>query len=153
MYTYYNTNVCIHNRTIGGFQLAVRLDSKRRRLKKGEYESKDGYYTYRVMLEGKRYILSANSLSELRDKEDEFYENLESGIDIDKSKITINDIADKYLSDKKRTVQITTYHTMLAIYDRYARNSIGKKRLLDLKRSHVKDFYLDLIIGLQNMHL
>lgn len=121
--------------------MSVRLDSKRRRLKKGEYESKDGYYTYRVMLEGKRYILSANSLSELRDKENEFYDNLDSGIDIDKSKITINDIADKYLSDKQRTVQVTTYHTMLAIYDRYARNSIGKKRLLDLKRSHVKDFY------------
>ena len=30
---------------------------------------------------------------------------------------------------------------------RDARNSIGKKRLLDLKRSHVKDFYLDLISG------
>ena len=127
--------------------MAVRLDSKRRRLKKGEYERKDGRYSFRVMIEGKRHILTANSLSELRDKEDEFYENLESGIDIDKSKITINDIADKYLSDKKRTVQITTYHTMLAIYDRYARNSIGKKRLLDLKRSHVKDFYLDLISG------
>ena len=127
--------------------MAVRLDSKRRRLKKGEYEHADGRYTYRVMIEGKRYLITTYSLQELREKEEKFYNDLEKGIDLDKSKLTINDIADKYLSNKKRTVQITTYHTMTAMYDRYVRDSIGKKRLADLKRSNVKDYYLDLISG------
>ena len=127
--------------------MAVRLDSKRRRLKKGEYEHADGRYTYRVMIEGKRYLITTYSLQELREKEEKFYSDLEKGIDLDKSKLTINDIADKYLSNKKRTVQITTYHTMTAMYDRYVRDSIGKKHLADLKRSNVKDYYLDLISG------
>ena len=53
--------------------MAKRMDSKRRALKKGESQRKDGMYVYRVMINGKSRMVSATSLEELRKKEDEMF--------------------------------------------------------------------------------
>ena len=124
-----------------------RLDNKRRVLKKGESQYKDGRYAFRMMIDGKTRIIVARTLTELRKKEKELFDKMEEGIDLDKQDVTLNALADKYIAAKSKTVQKTTLQTMTFMYDRYVRDNIGTKKVAELKRSHVKDFYLSLISG------
>ena len=43
-----------------------------KKLRKGEYQRKDGYYSYRVTIDGKRRVITASNLIDLRKKEDTF---------------------------------------------------------------------------------
>ena len=125
--------------------MAKRTDSKRRKLNNGEFVRSDGMYAFRTVIDGKRRTIYSKSLSELRIKEEKLLENLEKGLDIDKQKLTLNDVADKYLESKAKSVQITTLRTMTYYYDRYVRDELGKKKIADIKRSQIKDHYLHLI--------
>ena len=124
-----------------------RMDSKRRTLRKGESQYKDGRYAFRMMVDGKTTVLVAKTLPELREKEEALFDKIENGIDLENQDQTLNQLADKYLEAKKKTVQKTTMNTMVNMYDRYVRNEIGPKKLSIIKRSNVKDFYLSLISG------
>ena len=125
--------------------MAKRYDSKRRVLRKGESERKDGMYVYRVMRDGKNIMLSDTSLAGLRKKEEELNKKLEAGVDMDKQSTTLNELADKYLGNKAKTVQETTFHTMTNMYDNYVRNELGKRVLATIKSSTIKEFYLYLM--------
>lgn len=131
----------------GGDLMAMRKDSNRKALHKGESQRKDGLYIYRVMIDGKNIKLSASTLEELRKKEDELNKKMDAGIDMDQQRTTLNELADRYLENKSKSVQETTFQTMTVYYDRHIRNGLGKKRLADLKRSTIKEFYLGLISG------
>ncbi|MBR1773547.1 MAG: site-specific integrase [Eubacterium sp.] len=124
-----------------------RTDSKRRILKTGEYERPDGMYVFRTTYEGKRHTIYATTLDELREKKEKLLNDLEQGLDVEKQKLSLNDIANDYLDKKSKTVQQTTLRTMTVMYNRYVRDNFGKKSISDIKRSHVKDFYLSLISG------
>lgn len=127
--------------------MAKRYDSKGRVLRTGESQRADGMYLYRSMVDGKSVTLTSSSLSGLRKKIDDLDKKLDQGVDISKQNVTLNTIADKYMESKSKTVQITTLETMTAMYDNYVRQKFGKRALADIKRSHVKDLYLDLISG------
>lgn len=127
--------------------MAKRKDSKRKALRKGESQRKDGMYVYRVMIDGKSRTLYSSSLEELRKKEDELLNKIEVGIDMDKQRTTLNELADIYLADKEKSVQETTFQTMTSYYNRYVRDDLGNRLLVDLKRSTIKRYYLDLISG------
>ena len=86
-------------------------------------------------------------LKSLEKKEDELNKKMDAGIDMDQQRTTLNELADRYLENKSKSVQETTFQTMTVYNDRYVRNGLGKKRLADLKRSTVKEFYLGLISG------
>ncbi len=122
-----------------------RKDSKNRALRRGEIQRKDGKYMFRITIHGKRHTIYANSLLELREKEDEITVKLCRGMDIVSPRITVNDIADIYLANKEKTVQKSTFYTMNSTYNIYVRNNMGRVKLVDLKRSMIKQFYLDLI--------
>ena len=122
-----------------------RKDSKNRVLRRGEIQRKDGKYMFRITIHGKRHTIYANSLPELREKEDEITVKLCRGMDIVSPRITVNDIADIYLANKEKTVQKSTFYTMNSTYNIYVRNKMGRVKLVDLKRSMIKQFYLDLI--------
>lgn len=127
--------------------MAKRYDSKGRVLRTGESQRADGMYIYRSMFEGKTVTLTSSTLQGLRKKISDLGKKRDQGVDITKQNVTLNTIADKYLESKSKTVQITTMETMNMMYDNYVRSRLGKKALSDIKRSHVKDFYLDLISG------
>lgn len=127
--------------------MSKRYDSKGRVLRTGESQRKDGMYIYRAMIDGKNRVVTSSTLNGLRKKVEELNKKVEQGIDLDKQGTTLNELADKYLSDKAKTVQVTTMETMHIMYDNYVRNKLGKKVLVDIKRSMVKEFYLDLISG------
>jgi hypothetical protein len=127
--------------------MSKRYDSKGRVLRTGESQRKDGMYIYRATIDGKSRVVTSSTLSGLRKKVEELAKKVEQGIDLDKQGTTLNELADKYLTDKAKTVQVTTMETMNIMYDNYVRNKLGKKVLVDIKRSMVKEFYLDLISG------
>ena len=104
-------------------------------------------YVYRTMIEGKKYILTSSSLSGLREKEADLTKKIDTGVNLDKQKYTLNDLADKHFANKKKTVQPITYETMTFTYNRYVRNALGKKPIASIKRSMVKDFYTELVSG------
>ena len=130
-----------------------RTDSNRRILKTGEYERPDGMYVFRTTFEGRRYTVYAATLDELREKKEKLLNDLNQGLDIDKQKLTVNDIADEYIEKKSKTVQPTTLRTMNVMYNRYVRADFGKKCISDIKRSNVKDFYLSLISGTKKISI
>ena len=70
-----------------------RTDSKRRILKTGEYERPDGMYVFRTTYEGKRHTIYATTLDELREKKEKLLNDLEQGLDVEKQKLSLNDIA------------------------------------------------------------
>ena len=127
--------------------MSKRYDSKGRVLRTGESQRKDGMYVYRAMIDGKSRVVTSSTLSGLRQKVDGLTKKVEQGLDLDKQGTTLNELADKYLADKSKTVQVTTMETMNMMYDNYARNKLGKKMLSSIKRSTVKEFYLELISG------
>lgn len=125
----------------------MKYDSRNRKLLKGELQRDDGMYVYRLVVGGKRRVLYSMSLPELRKKEKELKDSIEKGIDIDLKNTTLNDLAEEYIRDKKKTVQITTYQTMEFMYRRYIKNTLGKQVLGKIKRSTVKQHYLNLSSG------
>lgn len=127
--------------------MGKRYDSRRRVLRTGETERSDGTYMYRGTVDGVRRTLYSSSLDELRKKEKDLQEVSESGLDLDEQSKKLNELADRYIENKSITVQPTTLCTMRNTYDRYVRNSIGKREISTLKRSDIKEFYLGLISG------
>ena len=127
--------------------MAKRVDPKRRKLRKGEFVRSDGMYAFRTVENGKRHTVYATTLDELREKEEKLLTDIEKGLDVDKQKLTLNNIADDYLEKKSKTVQLTTLRTMTAMYKNYVRDGFGKKSISDIKRTTIKDFYLELISG------
>lgn len=125
----------------------MKYDSKKRKLLKGEFQRENGMYVFRIVVGGKRRSLYSMSLPELRKKERELMNSVERGIDIDLKNTTLNDLAEEYIRDKKKTVQITTYQTMEFMYRRYIKDTLGKQVLGKIKRSTVKQHYLNLISG------
>ena len=128
-----------------GDNMAKRYDDKRRLLRTGEYQRPDGIYTYRTTVDGKRHTITSTSLGELRLKEEEITEQIEKGLDLDKQNLTLNDLADKYLDDKAKTVQRSTICIMRNMYNLYVRNTLGNRQVSEIKKSHVKDLYLDML--------
>lgn len=124
-----------------------RMDSRKRILRKGESQRKDGTYMFRITKDKKRHTIYAPTLKELRLKEEEYFDNISKGLNVDKQKVMLNDLAKVYLENKRKTVQQTTFYTMTITYNSYIRDKIGNIRLKDIKRSMIKGFYLDLLSG------
>jgi integrase len=136
-----------------------RTDSKGRVLKDNELQRKDGSYMFRYRNEagdlkteyawklvptdktpkGKRDGLS------LREKEDLIQQDKFFGIDSSaKKKITLNQEFDKYMEGKTELKQSTRVN-YLYMYNHYVRDTIGKRKLADIKFSDIKSFYNSLI--------
>ena len=112
-----------------------RKDSAGKVLKDGESERKNGYQ-YRYMSEGKRKYIYAKTLHELRQKE--------KNIGVEKTDYTVDDMFEKYIGIKRKTIAKNT----CASYERNYKNHIApvfKDRLIkDVKKSEVVDFLLGL---------
>lgn len=115
-----------------------RKDSKGRVLKTGESERADGRYQYRFTQGTKRHTIYANTLKELREKEDEVQTAISRGTDYAKANITVSELCDLYLSQKPniRCTSMQNYQTAI----RYIQNSsigclkIDKVLVSDVKR-------------------
>ena len=118
-----------------------RLDKNRLTLRKGESFRKDGRYCYRWNTrDGKRHYIYAGTLDELRRKEMELTVDQFDGIRTDKQHTTVNDVFELWC-ELKRGLKDNTLQNYKYMYNNFVRNSFGKLRVSNVKKSDVKKFY------------
>ena len=86
-----------------------RTDNKGRILRTGERQRpEDNRYLYRYFdSTGKRRIIYALTLSELREKEKQIQRDLQDGIDISRGDMTLNQLFQMYMDTKCSTLRPT----------------------------------------------
>lgn len=126
----------------------IRLDSKGNVLEKGEYyRDYDGRYVYNYKnpFNGKRVSLYAVSLDSLRDKEKKLREELQNSIEKYRNRnITLNDIFEDYVASRISWSKGTEANNV-SMYNRHIKNSIGRLKLINIKKDTVRRF-------LKNVH-
>lgn len=122
-----------------------RYDSRRRLLKKCEYEKADGHYIYRwTDGKGKRHSVTAPTLEELRCKEEQIQVNKHDGIRAEAVNVTVNDIY-RLWCNMKRGLKDNTFQNYKYMYDTFVAPDLGRLKIQALKRSDVKRFYNKLV--------
>ena len=121
--------------------MAKRYDSRHRLLRTGESERADGYYTYRwTSRSGKRNSVTAGTLEELREKEDEIQRDVSDGIRADAKNVTLNTLYDLW-KELKVNLKHNTFSNYCYMYDQFVADNIGMLPVTKLKRSDIKAFY------------
>ena len=139
----------------------TRKDLRGRVLRKGESQRRsDGryVYTYTDPL-GRRKYVYAQDLVTLREKEAQLMKDQMDGLDIYVAgKATVNFVFDRYMS-LKNNLKPTTKSNYLYMYDRFIRDTFGKRNIAEIKYSDVVQFYNHLtkkqelkINTLENIH-
>lgn len=124
-----------------------RKDPRGRVLRKGEsWREKDKRYTYTYTDPlGRRKWIYATDLMILREKEKKLMKDQLDGLDLYAAgKATVNNTFDRYISTKY-DLRDTTRSNYLYTYNKFVRETFGKKRLVDVKYSDVMHFYLHLL--------
>ena len=137
-----------------------RKDNKGRILKDGESQRADGRYMYQYMdAYGKRQTLYSWKLVEtdrtpkgkkemlsLREQEEQARQDAKDGIRAGIGKMTLNEMFEIYFSTKRNLKQSTrtNYRYM---WDKYAKETIGRRKLHTIKKSDILHFYNDLLDG------
>ena len=121
----------------------TRKDLRGRVLRKGESQRRsDGryVYTYTDPL-GRRKYVYAQDLVTLREKEAQLMKDQMDGLDIYVAgKATVNFVFERYMS-LKNNLKPTTKSNYLYMYDRFIRNTFGKRNIAEIKYSDVVQFY------------
>lgn len=127
--------------TVGSGSAARRTDKNRVVLKKGEYQRPDnGKYFYRwTDRQGKRHHISAPTLSELREKETAVIREMMDGMST-MQKSTLNDLFELWL-DIKRGLKENTRNNYVYMYDQYVRDSLGRMKISEIRKSDIRAFY------------
>lgn len=125
----------------------ARKDNKGRVLRKGESQrSQDNRYVYTYTDPmGRRSYIYATTLQELRKKEDKLIRDQLDGLDLYVAgKADLNFVVDRYMATKNNLAS-STYANYRYMYDRFCKDSIGKRKAAEIKYSDVLHFYLHLI--------
>ena len=124
-----------------------RFDKKHRLLKKGEIQRADGYYTYRwTSRNGKRHSVTASTLEELREREEQIARDMSEGIRGDAKNVTLDDMFELW-KRLKRGLKGNTFQNYCYMYRTFVSPEIGKLRIATLKKSDIKAFYNYLVDG------
>lgn len=119
-----------------------RKDSKGRVLQKGESQRKDGLYVYQYKdISGKRKSVYANNLSDLRKQEKHINRDLDDNINTAGAEITLNEQFDKYIALKTKICNSTRQNYIDMWNGNLRENTLGNKRLCDIKKSDILNFY------------
>ncbi len=124
-----------------------RKDDRGRALRKGEIQrSSDKRYMYSYIDPmGRRKFIYAKTLAELREKEDKLIRDQLDGLDLYVAgKATVNDTFDRYLSTKFK-LRETTRSNYVYMYDKFVRDTFGRRKIAEIKFSDVLKFYLHLL--------
>lgn len=122
-----------------------RKDSKGRVLEKGYSQRADGRYCYRYQEDKKTKTIYDTSLPELKKKVKQLQRDIDDNI---KSKeadtATLNLCFDKYM-DLKKGIRETTKNNNKYLYDKFVRETIGKKIIKNIRYSEILSFYNSLL--------
>lgn len=124
----------------------ARKDNKGRNLHTGEQQRKeDGMYLFRYTdLAGKRQTVYANDLLKLREKEKQIQKDLDDNILTDTAykKMTLNELFERYMNTK--ALANSTKGNYEKMWDNHVKNGLGKCKVVQLRSSHIKSFYMKL---------
>ncbi len=119
----------------------IRKDKDRIVLKKGESQRPNGTYDYRwTGRDGKRHVVYAKTLEELRAKEAEIEKDKHDGIKAEARYVTINDLFELWCQ-LKRGLKDNTFQNYKYMYNMFVRPNLGKARVSTVKKTDVKRFY------------
>lgn len=123
-----------------------RKDKKGYALRTGECCRADGRYSYAYTdRRGVRRYIYAKTLPELRTKEKDLMVKYEQGLDaFAAGKVTLNDCFDRYIH-QKFNLKETTKANYIYMYNRFVRNTFGKKKVSQIRYSDVKEFYFSIL--------
>ena len=118
---------------------------EKNQLRKGEQRRSNGTYGYQWTDDnGKRHIIYAKTLAELRIREDELLRDLADDIKAESRNKTINDMYECW-KDLKRGLKDNTFQNYQYLYQMYVAPGFGKTRISELVKSDVKRFYNTLV--------
>ena len=121
-----------------------RKDNKGRILRTGEYQRANGLYQYRYKdLNGKMKAICSKDLTELREKEKQIQKDIADGI-VSNNSMTLNDMFEKHMSGK-RELKASTRENYLYMYKKYVADTLGKRKIVEIKYSDVRAFFNNLI--------
>lgn len=143
----------------GNSMAGKRRDKKGRILRDGENQMQDGRYRYQYIDgSGKRCTVYSWRLVEtdmtpkgkrdtesLREKIKKITRDMDDGVVSSlQSKVTLNDMFDLYMSGKQELKQSTrgNYNYM---YKKYVYDTLGKRKMVSIKYSDIRAFYISLI--------
>ena len=107
----------------------------------GESQRPNGTYDYRwTGRDGKRHVVYAKTLEELREKEAQVANDTFEGIKAEARNVTINEMFDLWCQIK-RGLKNNTLENYKYMYNLFVRPNFGKRRISTLKKSDVKQFY------------
>ena len=115
------------------------------KLLKGESKRKDGRYMYRYTdINGKRHAIYAKTLSELRIRERQIARNKNELNQYVTTGASVNFVFDRYISMKTNLKQ-NTRSNYIYIYNKFIRDSFGRRNINEIRYSDVKQFYVSLL--------
>lgn len=121
-----------------------RKDKNGKVLKKGESQRKDNTYMYRwVGNDGKPGCIYARNLSELREMEEEI--NKEIAMGISRKTYSLNEQIERYLKTKVNLASSTKENYRYYFEHVLRESSIGKAKVIDIRKSDVLLFYNSLL--------
>ncbi len=124
---------------------SVRFDSHHIRLRTGESEIRNGTYVYRWTDQtGKRRALYAETLEELREKEMQKTVDEHEGIKTNIKTVTVNQLFELWCQ-LKRGIKDSTFKNYIYMYEMFVMPTFGKKKLITIKKSDVRLFYILLL--------
>lgn len=122
-----------------------RYDKRRYALQKGEYQRADGMYEYKwTDAYGKRHSIYSMDLDDLRIKEQKIELNQLEGIKEPPTTLTVEKLYETW-KKLKRGIKQSTYSGYVYVFDSFIRPSFGKKRVVQVKRTDVRAFYISLL--------
>ena len=124
---------------------AQRKDSKRRNLRTGESQRKDGRYSYRYKMEGEsRYhYIYAKTLEELRKREEKVEADLRDSINYVDGQMTVSNLLERYMSIASEHFTVNSLKAYNTALKRINHSSFSRKRISDVKVSDAKKFFID----------
>ena len=117
-----------------------RRDSSRTVLRKGEGQRQNGSYYYRWSENGKRHVIYAGSLTDLRRREDEILNHKSMGIKTESGYISLNELYGLW-KDMKTGLRDNTFQGYCYIWEMFVKDDLGKMRVNRILKSDVKQFY------------
>lgn len=121
-----------------------RKDKKGRILKDGESYRSDGRYMYRYMdIRGNRKCIYAQTLSELREKEQLIQRDLQDGIDYAAGSITVLALVERYIPQR----QGVRYNTKVGynfVLNLLKKEDFAYRQIKDIKPSDAKQWFIKL---------
>ncbi|MDR2023057.1 MAG: site-specific integrase [Hungatella sp.] len=121
------------------------VDKNGKALPPGIRQRSNGKYEGRVQFESDRYSVYGNTITEVKKQMTELRYKLEHGEFVASTKLTLNEWYKTGIEQyKENQVKIGTIITYNDAFGRYIKETLGKKRLVDIRGEHIQKLYNDL---------